>query len=158
MTLELKHIVSYLPYGLTFDHFDAERETRSVCRFSSINEEEITISNSERDYDLRISDVKPILRPLSDLTKEINLFHSGQEISIINYLNIANSKTWKWKPRLKTLVIEDYGRGSVSYNMLSSGYLYLPFSIIQLLFENRFDVFGLIDSGLATDNNTLSKP
>lgn len=34
---------------------------------------------------------------------------------------------------------------------------YLPFGVIQKLFEWHFDVFGLIDAGLAIDINTLNK-
>ena len=33
--------------------------------------------------------------------------------------------------------------------------LYLPYNIVSKLFENHFDVFGLIEKGLAIDINTI---
>lgn len=35
---------------------------------------------------------------------------------------------------------------------------YLPFAVVKLMIEYHFDVFGLIERGLAVDINTIENP
>ena len=69
---------------------------------------------------------KPILRPLSDLTIEFKDDFRFTE---------------------RAITIHKYG-----LNHWLKG---LRFDIVEFLFENHFDVFGLIEKGLAIDINTL---
>jgi len=75
---------------------------------------------------------KPILRPLSDICKFIN--HNGEEmmLSLMGY----------------EFPLE---------NLISEEILKMEYNTINLLFELHFDVFGLIEKGLAIDINTLNK-
>ena len=84
-------------------------------------------------------DFKMIFRTLSDLTKEIEV--NGE----------------KFVPRTKMGLIHDIsGNNILNYrtgdriNILS-----LPYYQIDQLFEWHFDIFGLIEQGLAIDINTL---
>jgi len=112
-TLELKHIAPYLPFGLQYIN-TLRNEINSLTiyqypKFVQVNKSKNAIT---------LNSYKPILRPLSDLTKEI-------EIEGIKFVPIDISEI-----KLHT------------YNKL---------------LEWHFDVFGLIEQGLAVDINTLNK-
>jgi hypothetical protein len=78
---------------------------------------------------------KPILRPLSDLKENLELKENLYKSHKINMY-------WhKWE------ALENKN----NYKELE----YLPKCIFDMLVENHFDVFGLIDAGLAIDINTL---
>ena len=91
---------------------------------------------------------KPILHPLSDLTKPIE--HNGEKfvpIDNIEGLFIEGTED------LINQSIE-----AIEYfieNNFFSRMEYLPFILIQKLIEWKFDLFGGIDSGEAIDVNTL---
>jgi len=63
MKLELKHIAQYLPYGLTVQWCNGEIEDIGVYRVTSAI----------------LTNAKPILRPISDLYKEINTIDDLRE-------------------------------------------------------------------------------
>ena len=84
--------------------------------------------------------VKPILHPLSDLKVEIN--HNGEIFTPNNWIH-ENYIGAKYDDDLKTLF------GFKTYQ-------HLPFALFQKLLEWHFDIFNLIDKGLAIDINTLS--
>ncbi len=76
MKLELKHIAPYLPYGLEYHQI----EINEIDELEYINSNGLVGRNStycgEEDHTIicsRIDEIKPILRPLSDLTKEIEI-------------------------------------------------------------------------------------
>ena len=97
-----------------------------------------------------IWNVKPICRPLSDLTKPIE--HNGEKfvpIDNIEGLFIEGTED------LINQSIE-----AIEYfieNNFFSRMEYLPFILIQKLIEWKFDLFGGIDSGDAIDVNTLTE-
>lgn len=116
MKLELKHLAAYLPYELSFywEDYQGDQKTPWVLKASSI---EFVLANQN----------KPILRPLSDLTKEIEI----------------NEK--KFVPKIELEKI-----GTIP---LSISYYY--HSQIEKLLKWHFDIYGLIEQGLAIDINTL---
>jgi len=118
--LELKHIAPYLPYKLKAKQFGKTLEM--VCQPHKDNHIALfaILVNTQ---------AKPILRPLSDLTKEIE--HNGKKFVPLDRLT---------------------SRGFALAN-----YRKLPYGDIEKLFEWHFDVFGLIDQGLATDINQLKQ-
>ncbi|MBC7654362.1 MAG: hypothetical protein H7098_07810 [Oligoflexus sp.] len=116
--LELKEIVGYLPYKLqmTRNGFVGELlcvYTDKVFKVSCSNWHE---SLEDDNF------YKPILRPLSDLTKEIEV--NGER-----------------------KIISDYTLDKMSFN--------LGINYLNTLFKYHFDVYGLINRGLAIDINTL---
>ena len=79
-------------------------------------------------------DFKLILRPLSDL---------GQGKKHLLYLRrLENNDMLLWALKTEVNFLEYYNEE-------------LTYSVMQYLTENHFDVFGLIDAGLAIDINTL---
>lgn len=114
MKLELKHLAPYLPYGVMCELQDqGETKQAKLCGAYSDNSYAFFDTvESEHGYD----SIKPILRPLSDLTKEIE--HNGKKFIPIQ-------------------ITRNYTDENVSYKLCDK------------LFEWHFDVFGLIDQGLA---------
>lgn len=152
MKLELKHLVPYLPYGLKF--YDILHEvTHNVV---GIIEDEIYAKDDNGDcysWYYKESEEKPILRPLSDLTKEIEI--DGEKFVPIEWFEIGDDVN-------ESL---EYGNGNIKLirsleSMSKYGIVndvnYLPFGAVEKLFEWHFDVFGLIKNGLAIDINTIN--
>ena len=104
MELEIKHLSPYLPYDLQCIGYG--RKLRLNGQMLGAVDRLI---------------VKPILRPLSDLTEE--------------YSNACNysHKDFKWEIINKNISV----------------------LVWDSLLKNHFDVFGLIDAGLAIDINTI---
>jgi len=192
MKLELKHLAPYLPYGL-----------KAVCEglsgektFHIYTIEHDTITSSGVGLNTALKNgftfsVKPILRPLSDLTKEIE--HNGEKF--IPLLELRSIEQGNWDDGeffLNHTQITDYGVRNAEYEGpvywvewqdglsqtqsfsfksnnfhrvwirdrkklggVEGGIVENQLQLFQKLFEWHFDVFGLIDAGLAIDINTL---
>ena len=129
MKLELKHLAPYLPFKLNCLN-------QNLPDTEMVVEELIGISNhitwsgvfnaKYGSNHVPICGIKPILRPLSDLTNEFK-------------------DDFRFTERAMT--IHKYG-----LNHWLKG---LRFDIVEFLFENHYDVFGLIEKGLGIDVNTL---
>lgn len=147
--LELKHIVPYLPYGLkgVVEYSENnEKHTRKYCLLDVY------------DFECDILTLCPILRPLSDLVKYIE--HNGEKFVPIDEL--TNGDTVQFNLPDYSL---DFGNSEHTFEEYISEWTsgvnhhldFIPFGFIQKLFEWHFDVFGLIDAGLAIDINNLKK-
>ena len=133
MKLELKHLAPYLPYGLKLN--------------LEIRRMEVLLKGLQDDNDVihslgktPIEFCKPILRPLSDLTKEIEI--NGD----------------KFIPSSRTVVGmihggSHFGIGIVENRITTNTITYADMSYLLSL---HFDVFNLIPKGLAIDINTLT--
>lgn len=175
---QLKHLAPYLPYGLkgvlTEDKtsvfhdeiwFDDESifYPGAIWQLCGYAEGDLNIPLGEGCFDGFLwrnnqtyvnfhTGIKPILRPLSDLIKEINyglstyaftdLFEIGDCDGCIFEFDNGNIKTIE--------LIESISKNS-SYNDIN----YLPHAVVSMMIENNFDVLGLIEKGLAIDINTL---
>lgn len=130
--LTIKELAPYLPYGLEL--YNRQSFTRKMHALESgdkfVNIEDVDCLN-----------FKPILRPLSDLTKEIEV--NGEKFVPIEYIKI-NFECFNFDYDDTFILGED-----------SVNYKYLPFMIIFKLLKWHFDIFGLIEKGLAIDKNTL---
>lgn len=122
--LELKHLAPYLPYNLQW------MQGEEIFLFTGSH---IGSSWDDRTFSL----VKPILRPLSDLTKEITV---NEEMFIPREIILS---------KLNHLLTPSI------MNNIKEVVTHLDYTVVQKLFEWHFDVFGLIESGLAIDVNTL---
>lgn len=123
--LELKHLAPYLPYKLRIyvATWKCEREIKSLHQSSIMTEKYHNILDFEH--------IKPILRPLSDLTKEIE--HNEKK-----YLGNGEFSENEWT---------DY--------KITKDILRLDYNSINELIKRHFDVFNLIEKELAIDINTL---
>lgn len=122
--LELKHLSPYLPYKLRIRYVLGKGSTWTLTQF-----------NIEQFSDVD----KPILRPLSDLTKEIE--HNGEKfVPIDNFIYKTSVEYFAEFPEQK-------------HNLIHG----LKYADVQLLLEWHFDIFGLIEKDLAIDINALNK-
>jgi hypothetical protein len=139
MKLELKHLAPYLPYKLKYQlygNFPIKEGVENIVEDTRV----IDLKNIQRVLDWETC--KPILRPLSDLTEEIT--HNGEKFVPIDWLEEKYFLTDL--PEQCARIIEDDRWVNQSSYML-----------IEQLIEWHFDVFGLIDNGLAVDINTLQQ-
>ena len=126
MKLELKHLSTYLPYKLTLMVDGIE------CRMEGFDLHTENTVIAERTYYL-FEEIKPILRPFTDLTDK-------KAISILGFDKI-----------------DDEGYKQI-YNLMRYGHEYTDctrWDILDPLIEWKYDIFGLIDEGLAIDINTI---
>lgn len=171
--LELKHLAPYLPYGITIRVF---REGQSLFV------EDILISGEMLDYLFENSEhrrhsrfiYKPILHPLSDLTKPIT--HNGETFVPIyelfkNYAlrevdttNLSDEFGCKMEDDTINLFCNGFLFG---YDLLDNSFCFLlneeslPVSnqleMFEKLHEWHFDTKNLIGQGIAIDLNTVNK-
>ena len=135
--ITLEQWCAYLPYGLKVIH---ARKKGNIQSTSELTPSDFTwLINQEY--------VRPILRPLTDLTKEIEV--DGELLKYIDileqdevndYLQDCNIWTQRLFEEQKLLCIE-----------------LIPHGIIEKLLSWHFDIHNLIEQGLAIDINTLNK-
>ena len=148
MKLKIEHLAPYLPYRLIFQYSNTE-----------LPPEEMTCDNigmliAQQDQFKKVIH-KLILHDLSDLTKEIENY--GEKFIPIDELNESfncsgtlkylklNSGIYKGNKSLICL------QSSPNDDIEVSEYL----QSINKLFEWHFDVFNLIENGLALDYNDV---
>ncbi|MFM2204489.1 MAG: hypothetical protein RLZZ605_1453 [Bacteroidota bacterium] len=167
MKLELKHLAPYFPYGLIAKlsrkgifNLDAEIPNEKannvgIVKNISFFGEEITgqlYVTKTYSFDFEeIDEIDVLLRPLSDLTKEIEV--NGEKFVPIEWFEIGDDEN----------LSADYGKGNMKlinlledmskYNVIQLGYL--QYGVVEKLLQWHFDIFQLIPQKLAIDINTL---
>lgn len=129
-TLELKDICGYLPYGLMQKHYN------DVCSFTIATQ---SCMGKDVFHEMPIRFGKPILRPMSDLTKEIT--HRGEKFVPIDVFNDKGH-------------FIEFDSAGLLYTVggcMDSDWL----MVLDKLNAWMFDYRGLISAGLAIDVNTL---
>ena len=145
MNLELKHLAPYLPYGLKINLTRSCFERTNIdfmgttIAYNSATKEHYIIKNA---VTYGMEHIKPILRPLSDLVKEIEV--NGKRFVPKDYFE-DTYYTLDLHEQCNLLIGED-GENWVNQ---------CDYMLVDYLFEWHFDVFGLIEQGLAIDINTL---
>ena len=148
MALELKHLASYLPYKVRFiSSMDKPFDRYGVQPIWTLDGVNKLFGNyclltegDLKDLDAyTISSCKLVLRPLSDLTKEIE--HNGERFVPGEYISGRyNTHVGEWFYLFKRDVLDINDAPQV---------------VFKKLLEWHFDVFGLIDKGLAIDINNV---
>ncbi len=147
--LTIKELAPYLPYGLKFQ--DSKKNKYNLVNLSTRvlsvinikgygNIEKIPLKYATKKF-------KPLLRPLSNLTEEIE--HNGERFYPIEKLKEDLQKDWCDS-------FNDYLNYIHDACYSSDAILQGSYKIIQKLLEWHFDVFGLIDKKLAVDINTIN--
>ena len=142
--LEPKHTIPYLEHGLKIQG----KTHLEIQELSGIRNETVYTKEGNSRYGWAdIADIKLILRPLSDLTKEIdlgekykypmaNIFYDwsvGENIEMSLNEHGELIEFWITDREESTVTREDW----------------------DFLFKHHFDVFGLIEKGLAISYNDL---
>lgn len=138
MNLELKHLSPYLPYKLKII------KTTTQSNSEIIEMKQLDILNKA----IYINNIfvfnknhQPILKPLSEIQPYFkNLYGSLDHQDVTDYLDedFLNS--------MDALDISEIGYKKIEY---------LPYGTLKVLLKHHFDVFDLIEAGLAIDYNTL---
>ena len=140
----LKQLAPYLPYGLKIKVGITDV---AILTASTTTSDFIAI-----DYVVANDAYKPILRPLSDLTDaKIQEYFVGCDLDVIRnkeqiIINWSMYNQWK-EERINLIVIDLLGQ--------KERHLPMSASLYNWLLKHHFDVFGLIDKGLAIDVNTI---
>jgi len=144
MKLELKHLAAYLPYELKvlalkqrYPNFGGIRTDEKEFTMEGLRTNYLSVVGFAGMY--LYYDFKPILRPFSDLTKDIEI--KGKKFIPLIELGFTGCK-----------VKSNYIENTNGYKFKITGSSYKN---VQKLIEWHFDVFGLIDAGLAIDINTI---
>ena len=153
MKLEFKHIAPYLPYDLQVKCYDSVWSVegfRDGVVMSLFLIDKYTLTSAY------LSDVKPILKPVSSMTKE-EAYELGT--ILISEVDMEDKEIGIGEVRLMgatypTIVYKDKEdeEYSVTIQFSSigiSGIDLIPYEAYEWLFKNHFDVFGLINRGLA---------
>lgn len=133
--LKIEHLSAYLPYGLKMEflNYPMGRHFRTL---------QLDCGHDFNVY-LQNNWIRPLLRPLSDLTKEIE--HNGERFVPIERL--ACLYDFELSDRY---FIRMYIDGGYTTSLLE-----LPYILVQKLLEWHFNVFNLPED-LYVDINTLT--
>jgi hypothetical protein len=148
--LELKHLSAYLPYELKMCNYNKRLIFKLVNLWVShdiavVEDNKTWNGENHRNHGLFYKgelEFFPILRPLSDLTKEIEV--NGEKFVLINKLLEHNCFDLS---KMSKKEINNY----IEVFMPD----FISFRDSELLFKWHFDIFGLIKQNLAIDINTL---
>ncbi len=146
LELTIEHLAPYLPYGLKLiDHMG------NKCNISYLSTKRIAFIDINGYGDVQklnwryaSGKIKPILRPLSDLTKEIEVNVEKLIVADIIFPKEEYKTDFERKVDIGALQLQNAISHSCTF-----------FSVVQVLFKYHFDVFGLIENNLAIDINTL---
>lgn len=134
--LTLEHLAPYLPYGLRLvaRNVFSDNPRRIFSELSATN----IMSLVEND-----TLYKPILKPISDLEKII--FDEFEKYNIV-FSNRHSSIVYK-QEIIDLFSIENTGfeETLTEFETLDG----FPYECVKYMFENYYDVFGLIQKGLA---------
>lgn len=137
--MKIEHAAAYLPYGLKL-----KGDGRVTYILRGIDEKRLLLKTEEGFYMDYNSGKKPILRPLSDLTKEIT----------------ENRETFVPLHAVLAMCMKGGKHERDFLYSVSTGLTFIesiPMWAMQKLLSWHFDIFGLIESGEAIDVNTLEK-
>ena len=169
MKLEIKHLASYLPYGLKGFCTDDLQGVEIMNGLQKISDSCIEVISDKEPMDLVY--FKPILFPLSSLTKEITI--NGESFVPVKNLFELHHCGMRLEERLKCF---SFNKNKIEYDdfncAITDGVYMFGYSnyggfqaidtdeyknytvinqleLLMKLFEWKFDVFELIEAGLA---------
>ncbi len=136
--LELKHLTPYLPYGLRMKVNDGYGILKGILQHSlDVSDPDSVDSGMYVTYD----ECNPLLFPLSECEEILN----NDDYLCIDSCQVTFCNLWNGKNTFKI-----YPTGA---EWIYASDVYENF--YEFLFKYHFDVFGLIDSGVAIDINTI---
>lgn len=136
MKLELKHLAPYLPYKVLVG------DGRTPFELTEYNFTNV-FPYIDRIY----------LRPLSDLNTRMEDGHEYIELLYAIYGDSVTDFNFKDNCLIE-YTSKDKG---VTFVRIEYTNRTMPYYISEFLFQHHFDLFGLIEQGLAIDINTLEK-
>ncbi len=151
MKLEIKHLAPYLPYGLKAEMLDYQRDYVGKKNDTIVGIHQwdksgklwslLTEGGSKPSFDK----IKPILRPLSNLQKGFHKDFDEVLFDENNYV-FTDELGIRATPSIE-LFIGDGCNNTIIFDSV--------IEIYNLLLKHHFDIFRLIQKGLAIDINTF---
>ena len=177
--LTLTDIAGYLPYGLKIQDEDQDIWTiRQLGNADPCMDGDVGLISDDGCYEYYtyIDDIKPVLRPMSDLYVEITdkYYNDGKLfVPIVELANLlGESKIYQWELHsdgrcafspeamdyFRWLEEEKSFIHSLSYCEFSTGYvIFNQHEMYDLLHRLHFDYRGLIPAGLAVSVHDLKQ-
>ena len=165
MKLELKHLAPYLPYNLQMAYIIRGK----IVEIGDLNK--VFIYRNETHpirYGINYNDAehewmfKPILRPIGSMTKEeayelgtILISKADMEDKEIGIGEMTLMGVTYPTIMYKDQEDEDYSVTIQFSSIGISGIDLIPYEAHEWLFKHHFDVFGLVEKGLAIDKTTF---
>ena len=155
----LECIVGYLPYNVKGVFlFNGKKEGQIVNKSKTLDLRTVAfyMENSDHIY------FKPILRPLSDLTKPCL---EGGKVPIVELAKsvfdaIEIIMVYEY-PQIECLFKTKYGSNRIRFSELHSCLqliptdIFNPLDVFKFMYKHHFDIHGLIKKRYAIDINTL---
>jgi len=144
MKLEFKQIACYFPYELKIMQYRDDLKLSFESILISLSNDTLVVTSPRFPFNERIQyhEAKLILRPLSDLNKEIEV--NGQKFIPINWVE-NQYPNLDLHNQCKFLLDDESWINQCEY------------LLIQHLFEWHFDISNLIKNNLAIDINTINQ-
>lgn len=160
MELELKHLAPYLPYKLKCQVTDKRK--RKIATLGGLYNDGNCVFHDTIESEKGFKRIKPIFLPMSSLYTEME----DGKVPAIELAKIANPKTtWTLQPdcnfplsNIGELFAWTIDENEFYFHLEWKDYskhYFNQLGCFQYLFENHFDVFGLIDKGLALDKTKI---
>lgn len=156
--LTIKHLAPYLPYGLS-----TEYKLGSVISLIDAKDEVRTKVLTASNVDFVLNFCKPFLRSLSYLTKEIEV--NGEKFVPIHRLKQGGTDIVDFYVENGNYSCYDNEGHETFYDSKRMCFFNCyrgdlrefqeQYNAFQKLLEWHFDIFSLIDAGLAVDINTV---
>lgn len=141
--LTIRELAPYLPYGVVGLY-----NLKNVSDHYPDEERQKVIDPDNAGFFLAYC--KPYLRPLSDLTSEIE--HNGARFVPIEYFEIGDDDNYAFEFDSGNIKLINKLSSIASHNVYHD-IQFLPHAVVQKLTEWHFDHQGLIDRGLALPIN-----
>jgi hypothetical protein len=152
--LTIAHLSPYLPHGLQMIFQSKVGRIVALEGLTHTKGFAATVSTSGGTMWLNSSGFKPLLRPLSNLTKEIN--HRGDKFAPVDRMYaIASSETERSFVNV-LLHLKRYESDDIDKTHKDI-FSRAPYSMHCYACEHHFDVFGLIPAGLAISIHDLTE-
>lgn len=153
MKLKIEHLSIYLAHELRMIFEGKGGRIITLRGITNQGENGVTITDGYGGMWLDTCRFKPILRPLSDMFKEIEV--DGKKF-IPELIFDTNCSTVDSPIYLSNDKKRAYFKEFSSLDIREHHLSFMPYGMIDQLVSWHFDVFGLIDKGLAIDINTLN--
>lgn len=139
--LTIKHIAPYIPYGLKVIYHD--KEVGLLNGLSDINDyDTIKLAIDYKDLE-HIWMFKPILRPMSDFEIDLSI---RKDFDDLYYMTMYTDRDSYGS-------YEDCGEYFSKFQEIGL----IPKMVLDFMYENHLDVFGLIEQNLAISIHDLEK-
>lgn len=140
--LTIEHLAPYLPYNLNLRHYSGI----VIC---------MGIAKRRVEGEMHINNVleglaKPLLLPLSYLTKEIA--HEGRSFVPLEQIQMFCDEIDSFNLATLTFYVENYEKQLMQHISIMD----MPYSVIKYLISLHFDIYQLIPKNLAIDKSTIT--